>query len=138
MCYGMGLRVSEVVKLKVGDIDSHDRYILIASAKGKKDRYIPLPESVLGLLRQYYRIYKPKGFLFEGACGGAFSKSSVQAVFRNAMKPASIRKKAGVHGLRHSYATPLLESGGDIRFIQELLEHNSIKPPKFTHRTGIK
>ncbi len=121
----MGLRVSEMVKLKVGDIDSHDLYI-------------PLPESVLGLLRQYYRIYKPKGFLFEGACGGAFSKSSVQAVFRNAMKAASIRKKAGVHDLRHSYATPLLESGADIRFIQELLGHNSIKPPKFTHRAGIK
>lgn len=76
--------------------------------------------------------------MFEGACGGAYSKSSVQAVFRKAMKAASIRKKVGVHGLRYSYATALLESGADIQFIQELLGYNSIKPPKFTHRTGIK
>lgn len=134
LCYGMGLRVSEVVKLKIGDIDSQNRYVLIASAKGKKDRYVPLPESILGLLRQYYRLYKPKNFLFEGAYGGAYSKSSVQAVFRKAMKSARIRKKVGIHGLRHSYATHLLESGADIRFIQELLGHNSIKTTQiYTH-----
>ncbi|WP_335964899.1 tyrosine-type recombinase/integrase [Galbibacter sp. PAP.153] len=108
--------------------------MLIASAKGKKDRYVPLPESVLGLFNQYRKIYKPEKFLFEGQYGGAYSKSSVQHVFRKAMKAAGIRKKIGIHGLRHSYASHLLESGADIRFIQELLGHNSIKTTQiYTH-----
>jgi integrase/recombinase XerD len=127
MCYGMGLRVSELVNLKIADIDSSRMQVLVSSGKGKKDRYVVLPESVLVQLRNYYQKYKPREYLFEGQSGGQYSVRSVQQVFKNAMKKAKINKKVGVHSLRHSYATHLLEQGTDIRFVQELLGHNSIK-----------
>ena len=127
LCYGMGLRVSEVVNLKVLDIDSKRMMVHVRGAKGKKDRYVPLPKSILPELRQYYKEFRPKDFLFEGQYGNAYAKSSLQQVFRYAMQKANIKKQIGIHGLRHSYATHLLESGADMRFIQELLGHNSIK-----------
>ncbi|WP_282043431.1 tyrosine-type recombinase/integrase [Winogradskyella flava] len=127
LAYGMGLRVSEVVGLKIKDIDSKRMVVHVCSAKGKKDRYVPLPESILPELREYYLRYKPKIYLLEGQYGGAYAKSSLQQVFKTAMKKAGIKKDIGIHGLRHSYATHLLESGADMRFIQELLGHNSIK-----------
>jgi len=127
LCYGMGLRVSEVVNLKIKDIDSSRMQVGIRGAKGKKDRYVPLPQSLLPQLREYYKTYKPKEYLLEGQYGGSYSKSSVQHVFKKAMRNAGIHKDIGIHGLRHSYATHLLESGADVRFIQELLGHNSIK-----------
>ena len=127
LCYGMGLRVSEVVNLKLTDIDSKRMVVHICGAKGKKDRYVPLPLSILPDLREYYIAYKPKVFLFEGQYGGAYARSSMQQVFKKAMEKANIKKNIGIHGLRHSYATHLLESGADMRFIQELLGHNSIK-----------
>lgn len=138
LCYGMGLRVSEVVGIKLEHIDSQRMVVLIAGAKGKKDRYTNLPETVLQLLRTYYKIYKPKVWLFEGQYGGQYATRSVQAVFKTAMKKAGIKKSIGIHGLRHSYATHLLECGADIRFIQELLGHNSIKTTQvYTHVTAI-
>ncbi|MEO1010841.1 MAG: tyrosine-type recombinase/integrase [Bacteroidota bacterium] len=127
LCYGMGLRVSELVRLTIQDIDSDRMLVRIAEAKGKKDRYVPLPKSILPFLRIYYKKYRPKEYLLQGQYGGAYSKSAVQQVFKRAMRRARIYKKIGVHGLRHSYATHLLESGADIRFIQELLGHNSVK-----------
>ncbi|MEO9894380.1 tyrosine-type recombinase/integrase [Aurantibacter sp.] len=127
LCYGMGLRVSEVVKLKIEDIDSSRMVVRVVAAKGKKDRYVPLPSSLLTELREYFKAYHPKEYLLEGQYGGAYSKGSVQQVFKRAMRKARINKKIGVHGLRHSYATHLLEAGADMRFIQELLGHNSIK-----------
>ena len=127
LCYGMGLRVSEVVNLKIEHIDSKRMVVHVVGAKGKKDRYVPLPKSSLPMLREYYLTYKPKVYLFQGQYGGAYGKSSLQQVFRLAMKRANIKKKIGIHGLRHSYATHLLEAGADMRFIQELLGHNSIK-----------
>ena len=127
LCYGMGLRVSEVVKLKLNDIDSKRMLVHVQGAKGKKDRYVPLPASILPKLREYYISYRPKKFLFEGRYGGAYAKSSLQQVFKKAMGKAGINKQIGIHGLRHSYATHLLEAGADMRFIQELLGHNSIK-----------
>jgi len=134
LCYGMGLRVSEIVNLKIEDIDSQRMQVLIAGAKGKKDRYVNLPESVLDSLRTYYRVYKPNHWLFEGQYGGAYSSRSVQAIFKKAMLNAGIKKKIGIHGLRHSYATHLLESGADLRFIQQLLGHFSIKTTQvYTH-----
>lgn len=134
LCYGMGLRVSEVVNLKIEDIDSSRMQVAIVGAKGKKSRIVNLPESVLELLREYYKKYMPKVYLFEGAYGAAYSKSSVQHIFRKAIEKAKINKRIGVHGLRHSYATHLLESGADIRFIQELLGHHSIKTTQiYTH-----
>ncbi|MDR2911065.1 MAG: site-specific integrase [Bacteroidales bacterium] len=127
LCYGMGLRVSEIVNLKITDIDSGNMQVLIARAKGKKDRYVNLPESILEDLRNYYRAYRPKKYLFEGQNGGKYSIRSAQNVFRQAMKKAGINKAVGIHGLRHSFATHLLEKGTDIGYIQQLLGHNDVK-----------
>jgi len=127
LCYGMGLRVSEVVNLKVSDIDSGNMQVLLEQAKGKKDRYVNLPESILDDLRCYYKKYRPDKYLFEGQGGGKYSIRSAQNVFRSAMNKAKINKDVGIHGLRHSFATHLLESGTDISYIQCLLGHNSIK-----------
>jgi site-specific recombinase XerD len=127
LCYGMGLRVSEVVGLRITDIDSANMQVLISRGKGKKDRYVNLPESILGELRDYYRKYKPTKYLFAGQGGGQYSVRSLQKVFSDAMKKAKINKNIGIHGLRHSYATHLLESGTDISYIQQLLGHNDIK-----------
>ena len=126
LCYGMGLRVSEIVNLKIEDIDSKSMRVLISKAKGKKDRYVNLPESILPQLRDYYREFRPKEFLFEGQDGGRYSVRSAQNVFKNAMKKAGIHKTVGIHSLRHSYATHLLEYGTDISLIQKLLGHNQI------------
>lgn len=137
LCYGMGLRVSEVVQLKINDIDSQRMQVFIERAKGKKDRYVTLPDSILDLLRNYYISYKPKIYLFEGQYGGKYSIRSVQSVFKQAMDKAKIRKEIGIHGLRHSYATHLLEYGTDISLIQKLLGHNDIKTTLiYTHVTN--
>ena len=127
LCYGMGLRLSEITNLKITDIDSKNMQVFIERGKGKKDRYVNLPQSILEQLRVYYRTYRPKIYLFEGQEGGQYSVRSTQQVFQNALQKAGINKKVGIHSLRHSYATHLLEQGTDIRFIQELLGHNSIK-----------
>jgi site-specific recombinase XerD len=127
LSYGMGLRVSEIVNLKIEDIDSGSMQVLIEQSKGKKDRYVNLPESILEQLRTYYKEYRPQKYLFEGEKGNQYSIRSVQAVFKNAMRKAKINKKIGIHALRHSFATHLLENGTDIKFIQELLGHSNIK-----------
>lgn len=127
LCYGMGLRVSEIVNIKITDIDSETMQVFIEKAKGKKDRYANLPESILQQLREYYKIYKPEKYLFEGQYGGLYSTRSAQKVFKDALKKARVNKEIGIHGLRHSFATHLLESGTDVKFIQELLGHNDIK-----------
>ena len=127
LCYGMGLRVSEIVNLKITDIDSGNMQVLIDRGKGKKDRYVNLPETVLLDLRNYYREYRPAKYLFEGQSGGKYSIRSAQNVFKAAMRKANINKKIGIHGLRHSFATHLLENGTDISYIQQLLGHNDIK-----------
>jgi integrase/recombinase XerD len=123
----MGLSVSEVVNLKISDIDSNRMQVLIEAAKGKKDRYVHLPKTVLHELRRYYTTYEPKKYLFEGHFGGRYTIRSVQAVFKSAMRRAKIRKRVGIHGLRQSYATHLLEAGTDMAFIQYLMGHNDIK-----------
>jgi site-specific recombinase XerD len=127
LCYGMGLRVSEIVQLKVTDIDSTRMQVLLQAAKGKKDRYVPLPQDALEDLRAYYKAYRPKHFLFEGQYGGQYSARSAQAVFKKAMIKAKINKPVGIHSLRHSYATHLLEYGTDITHIQKLLGHKDLK-----------
>lgn len=134
LVYGMGLRVSEIVGLQVKDIDSRRMKVHIQNAKGKKDRYVPLPHSILDELRTYYAEYKPKIYLFEGQTGGQYTIRSVQQVFKNAMIKAKVNKKIGIHGLRHSYATHLLEAGTDTLFIKELLGHRDIKTTMiYTH-----
>jgi integrase/recombinase XerD len=127
LCYGMGLRVSEIINLKVADIDSKRMQVLTEAAKGKKDRYVNLPETVLAVLREYYRQYRPVQYLFQGQYGGRYSVRSAQKVFSQALQRAGIHKKAGIHSLRHSFATHLLEQGTDISLIQQLLGHNDIK-----------
>jgi len=134
MCYGMGLRVSEVVALKIERIDSKRMQVLVQQSKGKKDRYVNLPESSLTELREYFKEYKPKEYLFEGILGGQYSIRSIQAVCQAAMKRAHINKRIGIHSLRHSYATHLMEQGTNINFIQKLLGHNDIKTTMiYTH-----
>jgi integrase/recombinase XerD len=127
LSYGMGLRVSEIVNLKIEDVDSKRMQVFIARAKGKKDRYANLPESILVQLRTYFISYKPSSYLFEGQYGGQYSYRSAQKVFKQALEKAKINKNISFHSLRHSFATHLLENGTDIRFIQELLGHNDIK-----------
>ncbi|MCE2895540.1 MAG: site-specific integrase [Flammeovirgaceae bacterium] len=137
MCYSAGLRISELLNLRVADIDSKRMQIKIKSAKGKKDRYSLLSEKILPSLREYYKTYLPKDYLFEGIGGGPYSERSMQSVVKEALEKAGIVKHATVHTLRHSFATHLLESGTDLRYIQTLLGHSSSKTTEvYTHVTS--
>lgn len=128
LIYACGLRRSELLNIKIGDIDSKRGMLLISQGKGKKDRMVPISEKILELLREYYRYEKPKVYLFEGpVLNQPYSGSSLQMVLKTALKKAGINKPATLHWLRHSYATHLLERGTDLRYIQELLGHNSSK-----------
>ena len=138
LVYGMGLRVSEIVKLEITDIDSKNMQVFITRAKGKKDRYTNLPEAVLPFLRKYYKEYKPKKYLFEGQYGEQYSSRSAQQVFKQSLERANINKNTGIHGLRHSFATHLLEQGTDISYIQKLLGHNDIKTTLIYAHVGKK
>lgn len=130
LTYSAGLRVGEVVRLRVEDIDTQRKLIHIRSAKGRKDRYTILSEVALKVLRKYLEEYKPDRWLFCGAYDGRhISTRTVQAVFEQAKEKAGIRKDVTIHSLRHSFATHLLEGGTDLRYIQELLGH---KNPKTT------
>lgn len=134
LCYGMGLRVSEIVNIKITDIDSKRMTVHIQAAKGKKDRYVNLPHEALLDLREYYKEYRPKLYLFEGQYGGQYSIRSVQNVFKQGLVKAQINKSVGIHSLRHSYATHLLEYGTDITYIQKLLGHSNVKTTlTYTH-----
>jgi site-specific recombinase XerD len=138
LAYGMGLRVSEIVNLEIKHIDSKRMQVHIHGAKGKKDRYVNLPETVLPYLREYYIAYKPKIYLFEGQYGEKYSTRSAQQVFKQSLERARINKTIGIHGLRHSYATHLLEQGTDISYIQKLLGHNNIKTTLIYAHVGKK
>ena len=132
--YSGGLRISEIVNLKIKDIDSERMVINIRNAKGKKDRQVSLSPLLLKQLRIYYKEYHPKNYLFEGADGGMYSVRSLQQVFKAAKAGAGNNKTGGIHSLRHSFATHLLEQGTDIKIIQELLGHNSLRTTeKYTH-----
>jgi len=132
--YGCGLRISECRSLKIIDIDSINKRVWIRNAKGRKDRITLLPESLLKLLRTYYKVYRPKQWLFEGPDGQPYSVTSIRNIFKRARKAANIQKPATVHTLRHSFATHLLENGTNLRYIQKLLGHNSSKTTEiYTH-----
>lgn len=135
MAYSCGLRVSEVANLKVKDIDSERMVVLIHQAKGRKDRQSILSEKMLLQLRDYYKEYKPREWLFENLRkDGPISVRTLQQVFNNGVKKAHITKDVSFHSLRHSFATHLLESGVDLRYIQELLGHSSSKTTEiYTH-----
>lgn len=126
--YSAGLRVSEVVHLRVSDIDSQRMVIRVEQSKGAKDRYTLLAERALEVLREYWRAYRPKEWLFPGQSSkGPLSVASVQRVFGKVLHEAGITKHATVHTLRHSFATHLLEAGTDLYHIQRLLGHTTPK-----------
>ena len=127
LTYSGGLRRSETLNLKINDVDFERNGIRIRNGKGKKDRITLLSESLKKILLIYIKEYQPKEYLFEGATGGKYSTSSMDKILKNALKKAKINKNITLHGLRHSFATHLLEQGTDIRFIQELLGHSNIK-----------
>ncbi len=134
LIYSSGLRISEAINMKITDIDSQRMLIHVKNAKGKKDRYTLLSTKVLGLLKEYYTIYKPTKFLFEGQFGEQYSSRSAQAVLHQSARKAEIKKRISLHTLRHSFATHLLESGTDLRYIQDLLGHSSPKTTMiYTH-----
>jgi len=121
----------------VADIDSKRMQIHIKAAKGKKDRYTLLSDKLVICLREYFKEYKPKEFLFEGQEGGPYSSRSSQQVFVKACRKAKILKSVSLHTLRHSFATHLLENGTDLRYIQTLLGHGSSKTTEiYTHITS--
>jgi len=138
LTYSAGLRVSEVAKIKVCDIDSGRMLLRISQGKGRKDRYTILSSKLLEELRKYYKQYRPKDYLFQGQNGeDHITERSVQRVFKSACQKAKISKKVGIHSLRHSFATHLLEQGTDLRYIQELLGHSSSKTKEiYTHVTN--
>ncbi|WPD25108.1 MAG: tyrosine-type recombinase/integrase [Candidatus Electrothrix scaldis] len=111
--------------------------IIIRGGKGMKDRITLLSHKALELLREYYRQYQPKEYLFEGAYGGRYSTTSLRKIFQRALAQSGIRKKVTLHSLRHSFATHLLERGTDLRYIQALLGHSSSKTTEiYTHVTS--
>lgn len=138
LLYSSGLRISEIPKLRIEDIKSQDMNIFIKGAKGKKDRTTILAEQTLQVLREYFRMYKPSYWLFEGQSGSQYTTSSINKVFRNAAKSANIAEWATPHTLRHSFATHLLQANVNLRFIQSCLGHESPETTQiYTHIVNI-
>jgi integrase/recombinase XerD len=138
--YACGMRRSEVLQLKLSDLDRQRRVIYIRQGKGRKDRVVPLPQSIEKQLNLYFKSENPEQYLFEGVTPTKqYSEGSFQQVMKQSMKRAGITKKGTLHTLRHSYATHLLESGTDLRYIQELLGHHSSKTTEiYTHVSSKK
>ena len=134
LIYSAGLRISEAIHMRLKDIDSERMMIHIHSAKGYKDRMVVLSPKLLILLREYIKAYEPEYYIFEGYNKGLYASESIRKVFNKAVKKVGIKKRATVHTLRHSFATHLLESGTDLRYIQTLLGHSSPKTTQiYTH-----
>lgn len=135
LIYACGLRRSEVLNIRPGDIDRMRNMLTIRNAKGRKDRVVPISDKIIGMLEEYYTFYKPKVWLFEGqAEGQPYNEQSLQSVFKQALAKSKVKKPATLHWLRHSYATHLLEAGTDLRYIQTLLGHKSSKTTEiYTH-----
>ena len=136
LAYSAGLRISEIVNLKMQDIDSERMVITTRQAKGRKDRQVMLSHALLDLLSVYYteEKNKPKIYLFEGQYGGQYSKRSIEHIMEHAKRKAGIRKKGNIHAMRHSFATHLMEGGTDLLTIKELLGHTSLKTTAiYTH-----
>ncbi len=128
IAYGAGLRVSEVVNMEWKNVFFKEQKIHIINGKGKKDRIVMLPLSLLEMLENYQALYRKGKYVFEGQITGMpYSSSSVQKVMREALEQSGLTKKGSIHSLRHSFATHLLDSGIDIRYVQELLGHKDIR-----------
>jgi site-specific recombinase XerD len=124
--YSAGLRRCEVRSLKVSDIDSARMLIHLHTAKGNKERYTILSPVMLDTLRQYYRKFRPTEWLFEGLTRDAISESTVDAIFKQALKKSKVQKQVGIHSLRHAFATHMLEQGVSLLLIQQLMGHKSL------------
>lgn len=135
LIYSCGLRCGELLSLKPNQIDSKRNILLVHQSKGKKDRIVPLSNKTIEMLRNYYSIYKPEVYLFEGQNKGeSYDERSLQKIIKKAVYLARINKPVTLHWLRHSYATHLLEAGTDLRYIQEILGHNSSRTTEiYTH-----
>ncbi|MFH1978109.1 MAG: site-specific tyrosine recombinase/integron integrase [Candidatus Aenigmatarchaeota archaeon] len=132
MLYGCGLRVSEITKIKKSDINIPERIIFIRQGKGMKDRIVPLPLTLKEIVYNFSVDDCP--YVFQSERGGKLTEKTIQVIVKNAAKKAEIKKRVSPHTLRHSYATHLLESGTDIRIIQRLLGHSSVKTTElYTH-----
>lgn len=123
LIYSCGLRISELINLKLVDFHIERKQLIVKNGKGRKDRYVSLAESFLPLLSNYYHSFKPSIYFVEGQKGGKYSAESVRQFLRRSCTKAQIKKTVTPHTLRHSYATHLLENGVDIRYIQSLLGH---------------
>ena len=129
LTYSVGLRVSEIVNLKIEDIDSKRMLIHIKNSKGRKDRLVPLSLNVLNLLREYFKQYRPNEYLFNGQTSNKYSIGSCQKLYKK-----YIESSGHIHTLRHSCATNLLENGTDLRIIQKILGHSNVKTTEiYTH-----
>lgn len=137
--YSCGMRISEALNIKISDIDSKRMMVRIENQKGNRDREVMLSQNLLMLLREYYKVYKPKKYIFEGQKGGKYTARSAENILKKALKDSKINKNASLHTIRHSYATHLIEQGTDIRIVQELLGHKNIKTTQiYTHITDIR
>lgn len=129
LTYSVGLRVSEIINIKITDIDSNRMIIHIKNAKGRKDRIVPLSENILFLLRSYYKKYKPINYLFNGINTNQYSIQSCQKIYKK-----YIDENSSIHSLRHSCFTKLLENGTDLRIIQKIAGHSNTKTTEiYTH-----
>ena len=124
LLYSCGLRIGELINLKLADFHVERKQLIVKKGKGRKDRYVSLADSFLPLLSNYYHSYKPTIYFVEGQNGGKYSAESIRSFLRKSCKKAGIRKLVTPHTLRHSYATHLLENGVDLRYIQTLLGHS--------------
>ncbi|MBK8505458.1 MAG: tyrosine-type recombinase/integrase [Saprospiraceae bacterium] len=137
MTYGGGLRIGEVLRLQLPDFRVGEKLLYIRKSKGQKDRRVPLSDKMISMYREYQAAYGPKRYVFEGQTGDIYSTSSAQQVLRRACDKAGITIHVTLHTLRHSYATHLMESGVGLRYIQEILGHNSPKTTMiYTHVSG--
>jgi len=127
LCYGCGLRLSELVAVRVGDLDGERSLLRITQGKGAKDRLVPLSPTLLAQLRGYWRRYRPRGFLFPGQqAGQSLSPTAIQRVFKRAKAAAGVTKAGGIHALRHAFATHQLEAGLPVHRLQRLLGHSDL------------
>ncbi len=124
LLYSAGMRISELIHLKLSDIDVDRRQIIIKNSKGRKDRYVVMAESFLPLFKNYVATYQPAYYFIEGAPSKLYSPSSIRAFLKRSCQQAGITKHITPHTLRHSYATHLIENGVGLRYVQELLGHS--------------
>jgi len=138
LIYSSGLRIGEVINLRVEDVLFDRKLIHVRKSKGRKDRYTTLADNAINMLNIYLADENPKGYLFEGQNRAKYSDSSIRAILKTAKRKAGVKTTGSVHTLRHSFATHLLENGTDLRYIQELLGHSSSKTTEiYTHVSNL-